>query len=209
MLTFIFWNTNGQRVGNILSELAIHHQADVLMLAECDFRDGEIVQDLNSSGVDFSYCPANVPSRLALFVRFPRKYVEPRFDSGHVTVRALHFPGCDEVLLAIVHLSSQLYLKEHEQTSEAIVVSSDIRRIEEEAGHMRTVVVGDFNLNPFSKGLTVANAFNAVQSRRIAKKRKRTVSGKNYPFFFNPMWNGIPNVSDHLPLKFQLEISYD
>jgi hypothetical protein len=59
---------------------------------------------------------------------------------------------------------------------------------EDRAGHQRTVLVGDMNMNPFEPGLVSSVGLNAVTSRRIAGRMTRTVQGRAYRFFYNPMW---------------------
>lgn len=68
-------------------------------------------------------------------------------------------------------------------------IASYIREAEERQGHTRTVVVGDLNMNPFEPGICGAEGLHAVMCKDIAKKEKRTVSGQDRPFFYNPMWN--------------------
>jgi hypothetical protein len=53
---------------------------------------------------------------------------------------------------------------------------------------MRTLLVGDFNMNPFEPGLVAAAGLNAVMSRQVAARTTRTVQGREYRFFYNPMW---------------------
>jgi endonuclease/exonuclease/phosphatase family metal-dependent hydrolase len=50
------------------------------------------------------------------------------------------------------------------------------------------VVFGDFNMNPFEFGVVAAGGLNAVMSRRIAARSTRTVQGRQYRFFYTPMW---------------------
>lgn len=44
-------------------------------------------------------------------------------------------------------------------------------------------------MNPFETGLVSAAGLNAVMTRQIALRETRTVKGKEYPFFYNPMWS--------------------
>jgi endonuclease/exonuclease/phosphatase family metal-dependent hydrolase len=68
-------------------------------------------------------------------------------------------------------------------------VIDKIRRAETDVGHSRTVVVGDFNMNPFEFGLVAADCFHAVMDTRIADKQSRKVQGEVRKFFYNPMWH--------------------
>jgi hypothetical protein len=63
-----------------------------------------------------------------------------------------------------------------------------IGEVEQEVGHDRTVLVGDLNMNPFESGMVSAAGLNATMARDQASKGFRTVQGRQYPFFYNPMW---------------------
>jgi hypothetical protein len=41
------------------------------------------------------------------------------------------------------------------------------------------VVIGDFNMNPFDRGMVNANGFHAVMSRQIAALRSRCSGFRN------------------------------
>ena len=44
-------------------------------------------------------------------------------------------------------------------------------------------------MNPFEPGVVSSVGLNAVASRRIADRVTRTVQGREYRLFYNPMWN--------------------
>ena len=51
----------------------------------------------------------------------------------------------------------------------------------------KTIVVGDFNANPYDEELLLPNAFNAMLFKGILRARgSRTWHGKSYPFMYNP-----------------------
>jgi hypothetical protein len=43
-------------------------------------------------------------------------------------------------------------------------------------------------MNPFEHGMVAAGGLHSVMSREITKRLSRKVQGREYPFFYNPMW---------------------
>ena len=123
-----------------------------------------------------------------IYTRFSSEYLQKRFDDSRLTIRQLRLPGRDEILLAALHHPSKLHWSNASQSAECYRVSSTIRGVEEEVGHRRTVLVGDFNMNPFEDAMVAATGLNAVMARMIAARETRTVLAHEYPFFYNPMW---------------------
>lgn len=112
-----------------------------------------------------------------------------RYDSGddRLTIRRLT-TKTTTILLGGIHFQSQSYWKPTEQAAEAQVLRKNIDEEEDLAGHRRTVLVGDLNMNPFDDGLVLAQAFGAVMTRDLAIAVERTVAKRNYRLFYNPMW---------------------
>ncbi|GAB4202405.1 MAG: hypothetical protein OHK0022_25570 [Roseiflexaceae bacterium] len=86
-------------------------------------------------------------------------------------------------------MPSKLNWSEDSQTFEIMEISDSIKEAEKVVNHSNTIIVGDFNMNPFENGFITANGFNAVSSRNIALRRIRKVQSREYPFLYNPMWN--------------------
>ena len=60
-------------------------------------------------------------------------------------------------------------------------------------------------MNPFEDGMVSANGLHAVMSQGIAQRGSRTVQGKAYPFFYNPMWSYLGDASAGPPGTFYYE----
>lgn len=43
-------------------------------------------------------------------------------------------------------------------------------------------------MNPFDEGVVKAAGLHAMMTKATANERFRTVQGREYPFFYNPMW---------------------
>ena len=98
-------------------------------------------------------------------------------------------------MLVAVHLSSKLRLDGEEQSQLATRMPQMIEEAEKKVKHFRTVVMGDFNMDPFEAGLTSSETLHAVMDRRVAARQLRTVQGRERRFFYNPMWNFLGDAS--------------
>ncbi len=79
---------------------------------------------------------------------------------------------------------------------DGIFFKQEIELAEEESGHKNTVIFGDFNMNPFDKGMISAAALNSLPSLRIAKNESRIIQGPKHSFFYNPSWNLLGDLDD-------------
>jgi Endonuclease/Exonuclease/phosphatase family len=200
MATFLFWNLNRKPLLTQVVALCHEHDVDVLILAESVLSAEELREALNSGQRSQFQIPAVAPpSRLSFFMRYPRQSLRPVYDDGRIAIRRFLPPSGFEILIVAVHLPSKLHGTETDQTLNAPLISRVIDRAEAKVGHTRTVVVGDFNMNPFEPGLVGATGFHAVSDRRTAQRRTRTVSGKQYRFFYNPMWGRMGETSPGPP----------
>ena len=94
-------------------------------------------------------------------------------------------------LLNIVHLTSAMYKDKNARNRRADNVSDVIRKIEEDlfrADVYKSIVVGDFNLQPYSQGIAGVFGFNATMSISNARRYYRNIDGEKRYFYFNPMW---------------------
>ena len=198
----LFWNTGKRPVVALLRDLSRRRDVDILVLAEVAFSMGEVVSQLNED-VERTYflaqerLPRSFRRPLHILTRLGEDQVVAIRDSAGITAKRV-FPilGLDFTIVA-VHLRSKLYQSHRDdQTLGTVRVSADIEAIEREVGHRRTLVIGDFNMDPFEPGLVSFDCFHAVMSRRTAQRQSRTVEGRERFFFYNPMWN---HFGDHPP----------
>ena len=108
---------------------------------------------------------------------------------GIAVKRVFPIIGLDFTIVAL-HLRSKLYQSnDMDQAFAAAAINEQIRAVEVTIGHRRTLVVGDFNMNPFEPGLVSFDCFHAVMSRTTAQRRSRKIDQQERFFFYNPMWN--------------------
>jgi hypothetical protein len=201
MLSFLFWNLMGNQettwaarspaLRTHITRIVSSFGVDVVLLAESAFTPSEIVAALNRGRPgNFSY-PASNSRRIHLFTRLSAMAITDQFNDssdGRLTIRRVATSPTNDILLAVLHFQSQMAWNPEEQALQATVTHQDITETENVVGHQQTVLVGDLNMNPFDLGVVGAQALNAVMTRDLARGEERTVAGRAYRFFYNPMW---------------------
>ncbi len=200
MTTFLFWNLKKKPLYSAVASLARRHECDVLVLAECELDPMNLLQELNPLGESTYHFVASQGCRkIEIYCRFQAKFIPSIRESHRTTIRRLELPGHLPILLAATHFPSKRNWDEASQAAESAILSELVKDAENAAGHSRTVLVGDLNMNPFDAGIVNANGMHGVMTRSIAAKEERTVQGQAYPFFYNPMWGFLGDASPGPP----------
>ncbi|ADG69436.1 Endonuclease/exonuclease/phosphatase [Planctopirus limnophila DSM 3776] len=200
MLNFGFWNTYRKSLVEPVIEWVHEFELNIVLLAESTLSSQSLAEMLSiSSGQVWSY-PKNPIRRFCVAYREPLLSFEPVYVDRSERAPLLELrTGHETLLIALVHLPSLLH---RDETDQDIIISDLISRIDEQekfAGHSRTMVIGDFNLNPFSRQVIGANGLHATMSRQLVKKGSRTVDGNERKMFYNPMWRFLGDDGEHPP----------
>jgi len=199
MAIFAFWNVHKNSLTQTISDLAHQHNVDVLILAESDTNVNKLLAELNAADAPHFQFTFGLCKRIKIYTKFSREFIKPVFESDRLTVRHLQLPAQTDILLAAIHFPSKLFFTEASQASECFELAKSIRVVEEKLGHARTILVGDFNMNPFEFGMVAANGLNAVMTKKIAARQTRKLQNKEYSFFYNPMWSHFGDGKEELP----------
>jgi hypothetical protein len=183
-LKFLFWNTGKREPLNEIAELAEHLRPDVLIFAECPISPVKIVERLNSGYRARFHLPLSPARRFTFVAALPPRSFTPLYDGSGISIRHLRPPLGADALMVTLHLPSKLYLSADDQSLLATRVRQLIQRFETKVGHRRTIVIGDFNMNPFEAGLVSSEGFHAMMSRAIVANGGRTVAGEERAYFF-------------------------
>lgn len=198
-LRVLFWNTARSAPPDIVALLVYEQDVDIVLLAEPAAGLATMVRKLNEVGAGTYEIPVVTPERLHVFVRMPADRVKPIYDGANMTIRHVQPVLGLDFILAAVHFPSKLTLDAEEQ---ALLCSRWTRHIiaaEERAGHQRTMIVGDLNMNPFELGVVGSEGLHAVSSREVASRRSRVVAGEERHLFYNPMWSLLGDYSPGPP----------
>ena len=200
MLNFLFWNIKQKPIAPLISQLARERRVDILVLAECTIDPMVLLGELNQHGTDdFLFSDGfSVTDKFYVYTRFDHSWLQPVYDlrTLGISIRRLEHPLYDDdVILGMVHLPSKLYLSEDNQSQLATRFREPIEDVENELGHSRTILFGDFNMNPFEKGMISSESFHAITDQVKAADIDRTVYDEIRKFFYNPMWSLMGDIS--------------
>ena len=207
----LFWNINNQKspFEKIIADIT--KEIDVLILAEAsNISDPQLISLTGFKSIN-SPNPNDIVQYTPKFFSRESGFTLQHYHtvpSKRLVVNKLNVIDKQEVLLCGLHFPSKLSNNGLSQYAEAANYSTWISEAERIAKNKRTILVGDFNMNPFESGMISPIAFNATLSKTIAlKDRKRTFHFQSYDYFYNPMWNFLGDIS-HNTGKDKLPGSY-
>lgn len=190
-IAVLYWNVhrNGG-LAALIADLAATHAVDIVVLGEHDANPAELAHFLSEAlGRPWRYVEAPGATKSHVFSRLPADTIKPMgsYLGGRLTLhRLLH--QTPEILLGSVHLLDAMNYDHGDQADEARTISERLREVEDGRKHRRTLLIGDFNMNPYHPGMLRTSGFNAVMCARVAAREQRRIGDREYPYFYNPMW---------------------
>ena len=202
LVSFLFWNMGNRPLQERLAKMVRAHDVDIVMLAECAVSPNDVETALRQQTAhNYWLAPSNNEEKTRVFSRLEQSALIHQFTdyTQRLSIRSLHLSGqTEDTLLAVVHLPSRINFSDDDQMLMAQETANDIRRIERKTKITRTILVGDFNMNPFDAGMVAAQSFHGMMTKQLAQKGERKVQRKSYRFFYNPMWRFFGDDADTL-----------
>ncbi|MDZ7898059.1 MAG: endonuclease/exonuclease/phosphatase family protein [Arcicella sp.] len=199
-LTFLFWNTNKNTNFIPVKDIIEHYDVDVIILAECDFKTQELVVALNEKkALYFDENGLAQCEKIKIITKFPPKFLVPILEDNRYSIRTLSLPLLDSILIVGIHLPDKGRSSSDNQLLASRSLYSDIEKMESEHKSEKTIIIGDFNMNPFENGMVSMNGLNAVMSESIAMTGSRIVQDREFKYFYNPMWSLYGDVGNNVP----------
>ena len=187
-MRILYWNTFRKALHEEILCLTEEHNCNLIITLENTGEDSRLVNSLRYLG---AFEQANIKfNKAKLFYDKPIISIEELHNHLRYGIYRLNLLDDYSILCCIVHFPSKLHWGDPtDYWGLCANLRSDIERIELEFGTKRSFIVGDFNMNPFEKGITNTSGLNNVSVKSIAKNRIRKIHGREYTVFYNPMWN--------------------
>ena len=192
-MNILFWNVNegiGPHVKNaghvdhIIKSIIREYNCDFVILAEHqgDLQLSGLERDINLFLTEhFDGCP-----RIKMYAS--QEYtVRVLFENSYYTIKEITIKNVKYIIVG-VHFPSKLCCTDEERQAKSNELTHDIIDYENKTGSDRTLIVGDFNANPFENCMVNANSLHSISVDKEARRLSRTVLKTEYKMFYNPMW---------------------
>lgn len=204
-LNIFFWNIGKNNLSQQVTQFAHKYNIDVIVLIEDHISPSDLLATLNEKSSKYFFCKKN-DRNISIYTSFDhRSFTHKSTRNKYISLVEFKFVE-KNILFGAVHLPSKLTPgSETSRTYLSRQIKGELEEIEMEIEHSNTVLVGDFNMNPFELAMVEPDGFNSVMSRQIAKFDYRKVWGGGaakslrYKYFYNPMWSFMGDLSNFKP----------
>ena len=189
MPRIVFWNVNKKDLTKQVCAIAASTNADVVVLNENEVSSEHTLQYLQRDvSADFYYPAVISDKRFHCFCKNTDLDLSESHDLDRASVRKLKI-GNHIVLLALFHGLDLRNYDDAARTAYMQTLASDMSFVTEQQKTRKLLLLGDFNMNPYDRGMTQAAGMNAMMTRACTKRGYRTYVKKSYDFYYNPMWS--------------------
>lgn len=193
-MRILFWNIMKQDATfDMIVSIADEEDVDIVAIAEMPSTDVAKMQELcNKLNVNTPGLYKSLPfiagkEKVIVYYRNHVK-IKSCFSNFKMYGKKLEVNGV-EFGLVFCHLPATMNGGNGLKEANAEKFRRAVELLEKKhLGHRRTIICGDFNMNPFESGMTDVRYFNAVMDKAVANRKTRTFMEDDYYFFYNPMW---------------------
>ncbi len=174
---------------------------DVFILAECP--DNVNLDALNASGKGLYQLEQNANAKVHAITRLdPHAFIHRYTSLGReMAIWSALIPNKgQELLIAGVHLMSKFGgTTENDQALVASEIIAELNEVEDSQQHRNTIMIGDFNMQPYDVGMTNPIGMHGLMTQQLANRPDRIHRRKLRRSFYNPMWGLFGDRTDGPP----------
>lgn len=183
-MKILFWNThNNENINPILAEIVLEERISVVALAEYTADISELVDRIAENGVYMAPYFTLGCDRIKILGTV--KDVSPAAHTRYASIQV--FNKSD--IFCCIHLPSKTHADSSKRGIAVSKIVREIENLETKYGTKNTIIVGDFNVNPYEPECLEAQYFHGIPASEDAAKMSRVVMEETFNMFYNPMWN--------------------
>lgn len=190
-MKFLFWNTHKNKdINYLLSEMILENDVSFIALAEYVANQDELLTILSEHGkLIVPYMNAGC-NRITLLGNINN--VIPGTQTDYASIQIIN----KRDIICSIHLPSKLYDQDGQKKNIIITeIIENIQNAENDLNTRNTIIVGDFNINPYDPSCVDAPLFHGIPVYTETQRNSRVISGKEFNMFYNPMWNFLGDFS--------------
>jgi hypothetical protein len=194
-IRILFWNTKGKNLDDAISCLVSDLEVNVILLAESPTNPAFLASSLRASVDSRFFAPIHIKNKFVCAANDESLSLNELVSEEHFSLRRFIHDSHSSVLVTIHAIDAINHDLEH-RSAQAQVVLTEIKSLLNSYQSDRVVIIGDFNVNPFDRCMTLPMVFNAMMTRSCTKNGRRQYQRKKYDLYYNPMWSFFGDLSN-------------
>lgn len=190
-MNVLFWNIKKKDAFmNTIVDIVKEEKIDLIAFAEFPLHQKDNFEQMLGKAIPgFMYLDPIKPNKIELFYRKGTVEISNAYDGERICVNKVYsaIEG-NSYNLIFCHLKDSYSTDRSQLAGFTRLIVKEILEYEEMENNKRTLICGDFNMDPYESGMLEYDGFNAMQTGALAMKKYRNVNGKAYQMFYNPMW---------------------
>ena len=181
-------NKNRNNINNCLLEIAVDKKCDIIVLAEYNDDIKDLYSLLNNNSVEkYNIIPEmGGCERIKGLINIKYEVVNLYEHSRYKIVMIETY--LNKLVLGMFHNVSKIHHLNEDQAYILKDFNDNLCKEENKYNTNNTLLIGDFNINPFESSCISADTLHAIPFIEEAKKFTRFVQGKEFKMFYNPSW---------------------
>lgn len=185
MLNILFWNLHQNVLEELIAECIFENNIDIVVVAEFQSIDFSVLE--KQLGELYSHIVSIQDDKKVAVIAKKTIAVstlqqQARYNLYHVQT------ALNKYVLAAIHLEDRKNYKTADRTFTIKALVNDICTTETSFECENTIVIGDFNANPYDEELLSKYSFNAVLFKKVIENNELTnPCSKKIKRFYNPI----------------------
>jgi len=188
-MNILFWNLNKKDLRPVIKELADENEVDLFVFCEYAIDDYDFLNAVNNNERIFKKVEDFGSEKIKMYSLIENSIFKLISFSNRYNIYKVDRLLYPTFLLVCVHIPSKVNFSEDSQLIEIINLKDNIDAAIKKTNIDKVVLLGDFNMNPFEKGMMATSGLHSTMNKRIALTGGRIVQNNFYTYFYNPMWN--------------------
>ncbi|MGG2466860.1 endonuclease/exonuclease/phosphatase family protein [Paraclostridium bifermentans] len=198
-MNFLFWNVNGNSnkdketdINELLKEIIIENKCDIIALAEYNNDINLLLKKLEKEGYNFYESQSIACTKIKVITNIIPQKINTIQDETRYTIKVIPIDNDKIKFLNVVfvHLPDKKNSNDYTRLHQITKIKSNLEEIENNLDNWNSIIVGDFNMNPFETNMVSFLGMNSLNSRKLVKRTPYKIVDKYKHYrFYNPMWN--------------------